>query len=372
MVRATYLTKDGWFVLDSPRPRARPRRRGTLTDFVDRCIPEHTCREALIPVSLEETLSYVDQAATLSFVAVELLPLLRKLTGEGASSVDPSTEPSRERVREFVARAARLALLFPTGNRSPSLADRLPEWLGAPCAILNGAVFPLERVEGAARADSSSQVSLGGVRYSFRLGRARGFDELCRAFNRTATAAVKKTVLQDDRLKQESAWFLSEVRSLLSRYHPERRSAYTILHRDRYHQVHHSRGSWVLVRGPVRRRTGRGSLFVGLQLRGARREDLFSVTPHAVGSPDAFWNAVGEPIEGGMCMGSERQYRHLYSRRFSNAEAAVRWLDAGVILATGRSTLHRALRESKLSPSDDPLLPELLLREYHRRSRRGR
>jgi hypothetical protein len=43
-------------------------------------------------------------------------------------------------------------------------------------------------------------------------------------------------------------------------------------------------------------------------------------------------------------MGGGGQYRRLLSPRFSEAEAVVQWLDAGVILATGRSDFHRQWR----------------------------
>jgi hypothetical protein len=43
-------------------------------------------------------------------------------------------------------------------------------------------------------------------------------------------------------------------------------------------------------------------------------------------------------------MGDRRQYARLLSKQFSDAEAVIEWLDAGVILATGRSDHHRRLR----------------------------
>jgi hypothetical protein len=51
-------------------------------------------------------------------------------------------------------------------------------------------------------------------------------------------------------------------------------------------------------------------------------------------------------------MGGSAQYARLCSNEFSDAEAVVEWLDAGVILATGRSDYHRTLRA--LEKNDDP------------------
>jgi hypothetical protein len=45
-----------------------------------------------------------------------------------------------------------------------------------------------------------------------------------------------------------------------------------------------------------------------------------------------------------MCMGRPDQYRLLQSRRLTEAEAVIEWLDAGVVLATGRPELHRRWR----------------------------
>jgi hypothetical protein len=57
---------------------------------------------------------------------------------------------------------------------------------------------------------------------------------------------------------------------------------------------------------------------------------------------DGLWTPQGEPAQGRFCMGSFEQYRRLLSSDyFSDAEATVQWLDAGVILATGRSAFHR-------------------------------
>jgi hypothetical protein len=46
-------------------------------------------------------------------------------------------------------------------------------------------------------------------------------------------------------------------------------------------------------------------------------------------------------------MGSRKQYWRLLSDQFTDAEAVVEWLDASVILLTGRSELHRHLRASR-------------------------
>jgi hypothetical protein len=65
-------------------------------------------------------------------------------------------------------------------------------------------------------------------------------------------------------------------------------------------------------------------------------------------------------------MGDERQYQRLYTGDFTEAEAAVQWTDAGVILVTGRSLLHQAWRE----PGQTLTWDELLGERRHRARRR--
>ena len=79
---------------------------------------------------------------------------------------------------------------------------------------------------------------------------------------------------------------------------------------------------------------------------------------------DGFWGPRGGPLRGGICMGSSQQYSGLSSKQFSDAEAVVEWLDAGVILVTGRSDFHRMLRagEETELPGDRIAMMERLFR----------
>ena len=80
---------------------------------------------------------------------------------------------------------------------------------------------------------------------------------------------------------------------------------------------------------------------------GRTRRDWIAAPPRTSTAAGGFWGARGAPLRGGICMGGSQQYSRLLSKPFSHAEAVVEWLDAGVILATGRSDYHRGLRAEK-------------------------
>jgi hypothetical protein len=357
-----YLTRAGWFAADRPAPRAEPRRRGTLAEFATRYLPRTTAPGALVPGPLGEALSCIEQAPTLEFVLLQLVPYLRTLPGAAASSPAPPQQPPAEPIHELVGRASLLRDRFGELAREGSSAEGLDEWPGMPCAIVEKSIIPLERVARDHLETTRNCVILGGEVYTYRPEQARPFEELRRAFSRAAAMRARNSLSRDEGLNREAVGYLGDVKSLLDRYRPESRGRYALLYRDCHHEIHHSRGSWALVRGPVGSRIGDGFLFLALHLRGASRRQLLSVSPRPVPSPEVLWTPTGEPAAGGLCMGRMPQYQRLFSGDFTDPEATVQWTDGGVILATGRSMLHQAWRES-----GQPLTWDALLMERGRR-----
>ena len=145
-------------------------------------------------------------------------------------------------------------------------------------------------------------------------------------------------------LTRTASQLLAEVKSILERCAPRDCGCYQLLYADREHQLQHSRGHWILIRGPLTRRKDRRTLFAGLRLTGRTRRDWLGVAPRPAVQPGEFWAPDGSPLQGGVCMGNPGQYSRLLSHQCTDAEAVVVWLDAGVILLTGRSELHRRLR----------------------------
>jgi hypothetical protein len=205
-------------------------------------------------------------------------------------------------------------------------------------------VIPLERI--ASGAPSGSFVTIRGERYALRTGEKRPLRNLLMELRREELRRAERILSDKPELIRAAREFLGDAKSILDRCRPRDYGRYQVFHHDRDHELQHSRGSWILVRGPVARRTGKGSLFVGLRITGTTRAKRLSVAPRPSATREDLWTPRGEPAQGGLCMGSLDQYRRLLSSAyFTDAEATVQWLDAGVILATGRSAFHHQWRE---------------------------
>jgi hypothetical protein len=248
-------------------------------------------------------------------------------------------------LHELVLRAARLRRRFGRHSDACDRTEELPAWLKVPCAIIGTSIVPLRRVPRARFKSTTDAVMLGEEVYTLREAGSGTYEEFRRSWSRVNRAHIQKEVMGDKDLVGEAAAFMEDVRSVLDLYEPEKKGRYERFYSDKLHELQHSRGFWTLVRGPVRSRTGDGTLFVGLPLSGATRRKILASSPFPAKTAKGFWTPGGEPFGGGICMGPSPQYKHLLTNDFTDAEAAVEWLDAGTILASGRSVFHQAWRE---------------------------
>jgi hypothetical protein len=219
----------------------------------------------------------------------------------------------------------------------------LASLFAAPSAIIGRKLVPLRPVSGDTPRNTIGCVS--GTSYVPRTEGARSVQEVLEKLKQEHKRLAHQRLRDQPELNRRATDFLSELKRILDRRRLAECGPYQIFHRDSEHQLQHCRGHWVLVRGPVASRVEKGDVFVGLPLIGNKRREWIASYPSSSYSPKDFWGPRGGPTRGGMCMGDPTQYTRLLSEDFTDAEAVVEWLDAGVILATGRSRFHRHLRE---------------------------
>jgi hypothetical protein len=340
--------RDGVFVTPALNRCEEARRIGPLSNYVRMLAARPQPAGALLGGVLGEARTHARQLGELRFCLNELLPLLQSYEDAGAHCGEDSPRISTPRFQRLEARAR--GLLRHLDRPIPALEspDVVLAWLGAPCAIVSGTVIPLERVtSGTPRGFA---VTIGGDRYVLRTEDGRPLQGLLRDLRLETQRCAEQLLTAEPALVQMATDFLGDVESILAQCRPRDRGRYRLFHFDRDHQLQYSRGHWMLVRGPVERRTGEGSLFLGLAIKGSTRAERQSVVPRPSPTIEGLWTPQGEPARGRFCVGSAQQYRHLLSGvYFTDAEAAVQWLDAGVILTTGRSAFHQRWRKAAAS-----------------------
>jgi hypothetical protein len=316
--------REGVFAIPTLSGVAETRMLGSLEAYVHTVLARPQPAGARLGGVYGEVRRCGQQLYALRFCLNELLPLLRSsgtASGRGANSPTPLSSTT---FRGLEKQAAKLLRLL---NRPPpplESTEELAALLGTPCAVVGKEVIPL--APAVCTSPGTSFVYVAGERY---------------------------IQLKDQpELNQLATEFLAELKRILDRCGPRNCGPYEIFHRDADHQLQHCRGQWILVRGPVARRTEKGDIFVGLPLVGRTRHEWIAVPPRTSVAAGGFWGARGGALRGGLCMGGSAQYARLCCNEFSDAEAVVEWLDAGVILATGRSDYHRTLRA--LEKNDDP------------------
>ena len=356
-VRAIVLLREGAFAVSALDGRGAIRPLTSLPHYVEALLGPAQAADASPGGVLGEARSYAQHLQTLQFCLNELIPLLRSSGEASRECGEGSRTLPIEKFRRLERRA--LALLPHLHAQRPPLGtpETLARLVGAPCVILGRTVIPLSPVAAATRPVSS--VVVGGECYALRSENARPFPELLRDLRRTRERRVLESIGNRPELTRMASEFLGEVRPILEECDPQNRGSYQIFHSDGDHQLQHSRGHWNLVRGPVAIRMRAQSIFVGLHLFGSGRRDWLGVAPRPGAAQGDFWTPSGDPIRRGICVGDPRQYRRLLSSQFSNAEAVVEWLDAGVILITGRSEWHRRLRAGGKEILRDPRIASL-------------
>jgi len=343
--RATSLLREGVFVAPGLSRLGESRQLGSLAPYLEALLLRAPAARAPLGGVLGEARNYGQHLRVLRFCINELMPLLRSAGGRSAHCGEDGLPLPRRTFQRLERRASELLLHL--DSRLPPLAsaEALAARVGVPCVICDGLVIPLSPVAPPTRPGSS--VRLGGQRYVIRREEARPYRELLRDLRREQEHRIERNMVDRPELPRMASDFVGDVKSILDRCDSRDYGRYQLFHRDGDHQLQHSHGHWLLTRGPVARRVGRGKVYLGLHLVGRTRREWLAATPRPGATQGAFWGPGAVPLNRGICMGDRKQYLRLISDDFTDAEAVVEWLDAGVILVTGRSELHRSLRASR-------------------------
>jgi len=331
----TFLLEGGVFSA-GPGPKAKVRRVGSVGDYAQAVSGIRPGRAQYHPDVLGDAGPLLARVHDLQFCLAELLPYLKSLSGAPPAGAPGTLDELARRARELEAAVDDHLALEP-------YAEDLAESLGAPCAILARSVIPIERATRKRKSDF--HVELNGHTYRYCLDRTESLNEFVRRAGVALRAHMRVAVMSDEGTKTRLKEFSGAVHAILSLYEPEKRGSRSVFHRDDQHQLQYCGGSWLLVRGPLPVRTGQGTVFVALNVRGRTRAERLSLAPSLSRSERGLWGRSGQPVRAGLCMGTLAQYQRLLSKRFSDAEAVVQWLDAGAILATDRPEFHRMWRE---------------------------
>jgi hypothetical protein len=321
------------------------RRVAPLPDYLNQLLALPRDEVARLPGVLGTAWSCGQHLHALRFCVNELLPLLRSSGEAPRQCHEGSLSLSSITFRRLEERALELSsqlrgLFLPLCI--PEEPARLP---GVPCMISDGMVIPLSPVaDGEARA---SFIRVGGRCYVPREREARRYAALLGELRRERERRTEEIIRGRPELSRMASQFVGEVTSILDRFGPRDCGGYRLFFRDRDHQLQHSRGHWLLVRGPVAHRMGAGNLFVGLHLIGRTRREWLAVPPSCSPTLQRFWAPDGLPVLGGPCVGVWEQYERLLSNWFTDAEAVVEWIDSGVIRISARSLLHQKRRAAR-------------------------
>jgi hypothetical protein len=274
-----------------------------------------------------------------------LTDLIECLAPQGVRAVPPMSCGGE--IGAAFNKVARNAAVLQSGNCrrtiERSIADELMKRIRPPCGISDGKVFPL--IEETAPKGLERLVHMDGKYFAADLAQARSLEGVCREIWESA-ARTERFGAEEDGVRAIARTLVADVEALLNLYGAAKRGACQIVYKDRIHELQHNgRGEFMLIRGPVEHRVRREAVFVGLPIRGKTRRQMLSVAPIVAREANAFWAPQGTRAMRPMCMGQSRQYRHLMTQQFSDAEAVVQWLDAGVIVATGRPGYHAVLRQ---------------------------
>lgn len=275
-----------------------------------------------------------------------LIPYLKFLDTGDESAMSTPTE-----LEQALGRVVRLA----AGLRNrpvqrqvqPISTDLLHQIFKVPSALTLGMVIPLEPAVGAPPWKPHDIIIEGNL-YRPCLNRARPLSEVIEEIEKVIREKQDTEGTTGDVDREAAKALLDDVENIIRRFEPVNVGRYRVVYKDRFHQVQYNRGSFVLVRGPVNMRNGPGQLYIGLHILGIIQRKWLATSPRGCRRLQDFWMPNGLPATGGMCVGNKNQYRRLLSSGLTDSEAIVQWIDAGVILATGISALHRQLRDRKL------------------------
>jgi hypothetical protein len=333
-----YIVNDTIWLAQTVGTRGRVQRVGSLSGWLKSFAQYVPCGSK---ANFPDHVSWFEE---MRFCLCSLIPYLRFLDTGNEADLRCSSEIEQE-VSKIMRKEALLR-----GSQSCSLSQPIPLDLlqknfCVPCMVSSNQVIPLEP------ASTPVYSALKGITVSYRhcTGKAQ---PLGNVLVKIREAVIKGPNQENtaNNAQKETAELIQEVDHLISRFEPVDLGRFKIIYYDRYHQVHYNRGHFVLVHGPVHQhRAGKcGSIYVGLTISGATRTEWLMRAPRPCKKPEEFWSDAGTPISQGMCMGNHNQYRRLQTSFFSDAEAVVQWLDAGVILTSGISLFHKEQRNLKM------------------------
>lgn len=284
----------------------------------------------------EEALKIAGNVDQLKFCLSALVPTLHALDPE-----PPRPLPALSKVYEAykdVSRAS-LALLAIEQPSDRSLVRRLSDLIGAPCMIAGQVITPLELARGGGPTEAA--ICFNDVVYRESETDARSIASLAVTLDSEMTSPPPSTQRTRFQLERTTQAFLDRLAQLLALYEPTRQDSPVTIYKDRTHELVLGNGELVLIRGPISDLLQRTKFFVLLTLTGRTRSEWISVLPLMTHTRSMLWTSNRARFSTAICMGDRAQYQHLHSSLFTDAEAVIHWLDAGVMVATGRTARHR-------------------------------
>jgi hypothetical protein len=275
------------------------------------------------------------------FCLGDLLQHLQFL-GTGKHFLGTFSAELKERIKFLKEKSSKLAGALTNSSEEPLSLSNVLQIFQAPCVVRQGLVVPLELTS--FRDDQTKYAAISGLFYQELPHRAQPLINVVAKVQQVLMARRTNNETVGNSNTMSPSQFLLEVESLISLLGPIQCGHYQAIYRDCYHELQYSQGCFALVRGPVKVRGQLKSLYVGLHITSTKRAQWLLRPPFCAPNRQGFWKGPGIPAGNGMCMGRPEQYRNLLSQRFTDAEALVQWIDAGVDRATGRSPFHRNWR----------------------------
>ena len=263
-------------------------------------------------------------------------------TLKSRQSLNEQDEFLHERARLFSSLASHIRAFrrnSPSNIVETNIADEFRKHFLPPCAIDAESIAPLKEVPAMSSKEECFRI---GDQY-FRLNnkRSQPLNEAIEAIKTRALANGQAAGPKLTRTTELAKTVLADLSQLFSTYSGSDHGTYRVIHTDPCHELqHNARGDFVLVQGPVQHRLAAGKLCIGLAIQGKSRQQMLHVSPTTAPNREKFWTEEGLPQTNAICMGRPMQYRHLNSQQYTDAEAVIQWLDAGVIVATARPEYH--------------------------------
>jgi len=331
-----YVVEDKIWQAQPSRPSAGMRIVGTLTAWA-KGLQQTVCMGILA-----KAWEHVYRTNELQFCIGRLIPYLKFLETGNEDSMLCSSD-LEQMLSDVGRRAECLQEHLKHQSLQPISTDRLQEIFCTPCLVKLPCVIPLEPV-----GVMNSVPKSISVRYTHSVNRVKPLDKVIAEVEEEIRkeANCGGTINRVD--NQEAMALMQDIDNIINKLQPLDAGHYKVIYFDRHHQLLYNCGRFVLVRGPVTHIRASQRFYVGLNIVGKTRREMFKIRPRVCKSPHELWTPDGIPTKGSMCMGNSQQYQRLFTDKLTDEEAVVEWLDTGVILSTGISALHRQRRQSKL------------------------